>query len=76
MSVASVGTQAGIDASEVVMMIQTHGGLERFYGSGTVRLGVDAGLTLGPWGAAGVAVLDPGADGLRSTIGRLITSEP
>jgi lipid-binding SYLF domain-containing protein len=50
MSVASVGPQAGVDASEVVMIIQTHGGLERFYGAGTVRLGVDAGLTLGTVG--------------------------
>lgn len=58
MSVASVGVQAGLDSSEVVMIIQTHGGLERFYGSGTVRLGVDAGLTLGPWGEAGTAGLD------------------
>lgn len=58
MSVASVGPQAGIDASEVVMIVQTHGGLERFYGAGTVRLGVEAGLTLGPWGEAGTAGLD------------------
>ena len=58
MSVASVGPQAGIDASEVVMIIQTHAGLERFYGAGTVRLGVDAGLTLGPWGEGGAAGLD------------------
>jgi lipid-binding SYLF domain-containing protein len=58
MSVASVGPQAGIDASEVVMIIQTHAGLERFYGAGTVRLGVDAGLTLGPWGEGGATGLD------------------
>ena len=58
MSVASVGPQAGIDASEVVMILQTHAGLERFYGTGTVRLGVDAGLTLGPWGEGGTAGLD------------------
>jgi len=58
MSVASVGPQAGLDSSEVVMIIQTHGGLERFYGAGTVRLGLDAGLTLGPWGEAGTAGLD------------------
>src|SRR5690242_16559319 len=58
MSVASAGPQAGIDASEVVMIIQTHGGLERFYGAGTVRLGVDAGLTLGPWGEGDAAGLD------------------
>jgi lipid-binding SYLF domain-containing protein len=58
MSVTSVGLQAGIDASEVVMIIQSHGGLERFYGTGTVRLGLDAGLTLGPWGEGGVTGLD------------------
>jgi SH3 domain-containing YSC84-like protein 1 len=58
MSVASVGFQAGVDASEVVMIIQTHSGLERFYGTGTVRLGIDAGLTLGPWGEAGMTGLD------------------
>lgn len=58
MSVASVGFQAGVDASEVVMIIQTHAGLERFYDAGTVRLGVDAGLTLGPWGEGGTAGLD------------------
>jgi lipid-binding SYLF domain-containing protein len=125
MSVASVGPQAGIDASEVVMIIQTHGGLERFYGAGTVRLGLDAGLTLGPWGEGGASALDiitftwskglfggmsldglavsaadrsnetyygsavkpeqilttntfsnPGADRLRATVGRIITSGP
>ena len=58
MSVASVGVQGGIDASEVVMIIQTHAGLERFYGAGTVRLGLDAGLTLGPWGESGTTGLD------------------
>lgn len=58
MSVASVGVQAGFDSSEVVMIIQTHAGLERFYGAGTVRLGLDAGLTLGPWGEGGTTGLD------------------
>jgi SH3 domain-containing YSC84-like protein 1 len=58
MSVASVGVQAGFDSSEVVMIIQTHAGLERFYGAGTVRLGLDAGLTLGPWGEGGAMGLD------------------
>jgi lipid-binding SYLF domain-containing protein len=58
MSVASVGLQAGFDSSEVVMIIQTFAGLERFYGAGTVKLGLDAGLTVGPWGEGGTTGLD------------------
>jgi lipid-binding SYLF domain-containing protein len=58
MSAASVGAQAGFDSSEVVMIIQTFSGLERFYGAGTVRLGLDAGVTLGPWGEGGTTGLD------------------
>ena len=58
MSVASVGLQAGFDASEVIMVIQTFAGLERFFGAGTVKFGLDAGFSVGPWGEGGTAGLD------------------
>lgn len=58
MSVASFGLQAGADSSEVVLIIQTFSGLERFYGSGTVKLGLDAGLSMGPMGEGGTTGLD------------------
>ena len=58
MSAASVGLQAGFDASEVIMVIQTFAGLERFYGAGTVKFGLDAGFSVGPWGEGGTAGLD------------------
>jgi len=58
MSVASVGLQAGFDSSEVILVIQTFAGLERFYGAGTVKFGLDAGFAIGPWGEGGTAGLD------------------
>ena len=58
MSVGSFGLQAGADASEVVLIVQTFSGLERFYGLGTVKLGLDAGLTFGPLGEGGTTGLD------------------
>ncbi|HET6674413.1 MAG TPA: YSC84-related protein, partial [Nitrospiraceae bacterium] len=38
--------------------IQTFSGLEQFYGSGTAKLGLDAGITLGPLGEGGTTGLD------------------
>lgn len=58
MSVASLGAQAGFDSSEVILIVQTFSGLERFYGSGTVKLGLDAGLTVGTFGEGGTTGLD------------------
>jgi lipid-binding SYLF domain-containing protein len=58
MSVASVGAQAGFDSSEVILIVQTFSGLERFYGLGTVKLGLDAGLTMGTLGEGGTMGLD------------------
>jgi lipid-binding SYLF domain-containing protein len=58
LSIASVGLQAGAQSSEVVLIIQTFSGLERFYGMGTARLGLDAGFTVGPFGEGGTTALD------------------
>jgi lipid-binding SYLF domain-containing protein len=58
MSVASVGVQAGVDSSEVVLIVQTFSALERFYNLGTVKLGLDAGLTMGTMGEGGTMGLD------------------
>jgi lipid-binding SYLF domain-containing protein len=58
LSIASFGLQAGVQSSEVVLIIQTFSGLERFYGMGTARLGLDAGITVGPLGEGGTTTLD------------------
>jgi lipid-binding SYLF domain-containing protein len=58
MSVGSFGLQAGVDSSEVVLVVQTFSGLERFYGLGTVKAGLEAGLTIGPLGEGGATGLD------------------
>jgi lipid-binding SYLF domain-containing protein len=58
LSIASLGLQAGAQSSEVVLIIQTFSGLERFYGMGTARLGLDAGFTVGPFGQGGTTALD------------------
>ena len=58
LSVGSFGLQAGAESSEVVLIIQTFSGLERFYGTGTGRLGLDAGFTIGPLGEGGTTALD------------------
>lgn len=58
MGAASIGPQAGADSSEVVLMVLTHAGLERFHGAGTFRLGLDAGVTVGSLSDGGVTGLD------------------
>jgi len=58
MTSGSVGLQVGADASEVVLAIKTFSGLERFYGMGTAKLGLDGGLSLGPYGEDLSASLD------------------
>ncbi|HKE61451.1 MAG TPA: lipid-binding SYLF domain-containing protein [Nitrospira sp.] len=58
MSAGSFGLQAGGDASEVLLVIRTFAGLERFYGGGTFKLGMDSGLSIGPLGEGGVSGLD------------------
>lgn len=58
MSAGSFGLQAGADASEVLLVVRTHAGLERFYGGGTFKLGVDSGLSVGPLGEGGTSGLD------------------
>jgi len=58
MSAGSFGLQAGADASEVLLIVRTFAGLERFYGGGTFKLGVDSGLSIGPLGEGGTAGLD------------------
>lgn len=58
MSAGSFGLQAGADASQVIMIIKSFSSLERFYGAGTVRLGLDSGIALGPWGEGGTTGLD------------------
>ena len=58
MSAGSFGLQAGADASEVLLVVRTFAGLERFYGGGTFKLGVDSGLSIGPLGEGGTAGLD------------------
>lgn len=58
MNAGSVGVQAGADSSQVVLIIQTFLGLERFYGLGTAKLGLDAGITFGPIGEGGTTGLD------------------
>lgn len=55
---ASIGAQAGADMSEVVFVIRTFSMLERFYGAGTMRLGLDAGVTVGPLGEGGASGYD------------------
>jgi lipid-binding SYLF domain-containing protein len=58
LSIASLGLQAGAQSSEVVLIVQTFSGLERFYGMGTAGLGLDAGITVGPFGQGGTSGLD------------------
>src|SRR5262245_6583510 len=58
MSAGSFGLQAGADASEVLLVVKTHAGLERFYGGGTFKLGADSGLSVGPLGEGGTYGLD------------------
>jgi lipid-binding SYLF domain-containing protein len=58
MSVGSFGLQAGVDSSEVVLIIQTFSALERFYGLGTAKLGLDAGITFGTIGEGGTTGFD------------------
>ena len=58
MSAGSLGLQAGADASEVLLVIRTFAGLERFYGRGTFKLGMDSGLSVGPLGEGGTSGLD------------------
>jgi SH3 domain-containing YSC84-like protein 1 len=58
MSAGSVGFQAGADASEVLLIVRTFAGLERFSGGGTFKLGVDSGLSVGSLGEGGTAGLD------------------
>jgi lipid-binding SYLF domain-containing protein len=56
MSETSIGVQAGADASEVVLAVLTSSALERFHGGGTVKLGVDSGITLGIGGGGTTGV--------------------
>jgi lipid-binding SYLF domain-containing protein len=58
MSAASFGLQIGADASEVLLVVKTFSGLERFHGKGTVKLGVDSGISVGSIGEGGTAGLD------------------
>ncbi len=58
LEIGSVGLQAGADVSELILIVQSFAGLERFYGTGTFRLGLDAGLTIGPVGEGGAAGRD------------------
>jgi lipid-binding SYLF domain-containing protein len=58
MSAGSFGFQAGADSSQVVLIVQTFSGLERFYGLGTAKPGLDAGITFGPLGEGGTTGLD------------------
>lgn len=58
MSAASVGPQAGVDSSEVILVVQTFSGLRQFHGMGTMKLGLDAGLTMGPMGEGGTLGVD------------------
>lgn len=58
MSAGSVGLQVGADASEVILLVRTFAGLERFHGRGAFKLGVDSGLSVGPIGEGGTAGLD------------------
>jgi lipid-binding SYLF domain-containing protein len=58
MGAASFGLQIGADASEVVLVVQTFSGLDRFHGAGTVKLGVTSGLSVGTFGEGGTAGLD------------------
>lgn len=58
MSAGSFGLQIGADSSEVVLLVRTHAGLERFYGKGGFKLGLDSGLSVGPIGEGGTAGLD------------------
>jgi len=39
-------------------MVLTHAGLERFHGTGTFRLGLDAGVTVGSLSDGGITGLD------------------
>lgn len=58
MSAGSFGLQAGADSSQVVLIIQSFSALERFYGSGTAKLGLDAGITFGTIGEGGTTGFD------------------
>ena len=55
---ASIGLQAGVDVSEAVFVIRTHAVLERFYGAGTMRSGLNAGVTVWPLGEGGATGYD------------------
>lgn len=58
MNAGSVGIQAGADASEVLLVINTFAGLERFYGGGAFKLGLESGVSVGSIGEGGTAGLD------------------
>jgi len=58
MSAGSVGLQVGADASEVLLVINTFAGLERFYGRGAFKLGLESGVSVGSIGEGGTAGLD------------------
>lgn len=58
MSAGSVGFQVGADASEVLLVINTFAGLERFYGGGAFKLGLESGVSVGSIGEGGTAGLD------------------
>ena len=58
MNAGSVGLQAGADASEVLLVINTFAGLERFYGGGAFKLGLESGVSVGSIGEGGTAGLD------------------
>jgi len=53
LGVGSFGVQAGADASELILIVQSFSALKRFQGSGTMKLGIDAGLTVGTMGEGG-----------------------
>ncbi len=58
MSAGSVGFQLGADASEVLLVVNTFAGLERFYGGGAFKLGLESGVSVGSIGEGGTAGLD------------------
>lgn len=58
MTSGSIGAQAGVDVSEAVFFIRTFSVLERLYGAGTIRLGLNAGVTVGPLGEGGATGYD------------------
>jgi SH3 domain-containing YSC84-like protein 1 len=58
MNAGSVGLQVGADASEVLFVVNTFAGLERFYGGGAFKLGLESGVSVGSIGEGGTAGLD------------------